>query len=92
MSLAGKGFPDAFEVDRLPDGVRVQSVMTESGYQTEIAVPLAYITERQGADWQSVRINVALNDIDSDGRAQFWWRPNWSTPASYAGSGTFVRR
>ena len=92
VSLAGKGFPDRFEIERLPDGVRVRSVITDDGYQTEIAVPLAYITERQGVDWQSVRINVALNDIDSDGRAQFWWRPNWSTPASYAGSGTFVRR
>ena len=92
VSLPEKGFPDRFEVERLPDGVRVRSVMTDSGYQTEIAVPLAYITERQGTDWESVRINVALNDVDSDGRAQFWWRPNWSTPASYAGSGTFVRR
>ena len=57
-----------------------------------MAVPIAYLTERQGADWKSVRVNIGLNDVDADGRAMLWWRPEWGGAVDYAGSGTFVRR
>lgn len=92
VSLPGKGFPNGFDTSKLPEGVQLASKMTDTGYRTELAVPLAFITELQGVDWESIRINVVLNDVDSDGRAQFLWRPSWTSAADYPRSGTFVRR
>ncbi len=56
------------------------------------AVPFDYIVERQGDDWDKVRITVAVDDHDAADRlCQLWWRPSWSWEESYPGSGTFVR-
>lgn len=77
--------------DELPADIKVGSLMTDDGYQVEIAVPISYVREKQGDDWKNLRVNVVQNDIDADGRARVGWRPEWTSPANYAGSGRFVR-
>ena len=73
-------------------GVLATGLFTDRGHSSEVAVPLEYIIERQGEDWDKVRITVAVDDRDTeDGLCQLWWRPYWSRPGSYPGSGTFVR-
>lgn len=89
--LPGEGGEKVFDAEKLPDGTQVQSRMTDTGYQAEIAVPLSYLRAQQGGDWSSVRINVGQNDIDADGRAFVWWRPEWTAPADYPHSGTFEK-
>jgi len=88
------GRPNIFEEERLPEGVKVACIGSEYGMSAEIAVPLSYVKERQGGDWNGFRLNIGL--IDHDGaendRAVIWWKPNWATRANYNGSGTFVKR
>lgn len=79
--------------DRLPEGTRAVTVRTDKGYDTEIAIPLKYITDLQGADWKTIRINADVTDFDRDYRHKsiLWWRPDWRYAGNYAGSGMFFR-
>lgn len=79
--------------DRLPEGTRAVTVRTDKGYDTEIAIPLKYITDLQGADWKTIRINADITDFDRDYRHKsiLWWKPDWRDAGNYAGSGMFYR-
>ncbi|MGH0031805.1 MAG: hypothetical protein ACQGVC_18610, partial [Myxococcota bacterium] len=79
-----------------PDGARRAARTTEDGYAVELAIPLAFLDERQGQPWQGFRLNVALQDFAADGHTDVthWWRPSrfgMSGVAPVAGAGTFVR-
>jgi len=77
--------------ERLPEGVRAAGSRERFGYRQEFAVPLSYIESLVGPDWTELRINVAIHDYDTDGSARLLWRPEWGSPADYAGSGVFRR-
>ena len=78
----------------LPEGLSAVCVAGDGGITAEIAVPAAYLDPKQGHRWDAVRLNVSFYDYDSGhGRgSQLWWRPDWRSARSYAGSGTFVRK
>ena len=75
-------------------GVKAICVTTDTGYTAEIAIPNAYFQERQGKDWQRLRLNIAVDDFDSPGGplAQLWWRPDWRDEPVLPGSGTFEKK
>lgn len=76
--------------DKLPEGSRCVSRPTGTGYATEIAVPVAWLSEKQGRDWEAFRLSIAVDDSDLPGTvAQLWWLPEWRGNKTYAGSGTF---
>ena len=78
--------------DQLPEGVEVVSKRKgRDGYTVEAAIPASYFAERQDATWDTLRLNITVNDHDADGYAQLNWRPAWTSPANYAGSGVFER-
>jgi hypothetical protein len=79
---------------KLPPGTEIASVKKTRGHATEVAIPIAYLDGTQGGPWTRVRINVAVDDLDEpNGKpTQIWWRPDWRTEQSYAGSGTFERK
>ncbi len=80
--------------DNLPKGLQTACVATPTGVVAEIAVPISYLDAQQNAPWHHVRLNISVYDYD-EGRArgaQLFWRPDWTTGQSYAGSGTFVRQ
>jgi hypothetical protein len=78
-------------LDRIPGGSKAIATQIDGGYVFEAAIPLEYVKSLQGEDWTSVRVNVTVNDFDSDGNGKLWWRPSWSSPANYAESGVFAR-
>ena len=79
--------------ERMPKGTKIACVKTKLGFNAEIAVPASYLDTAQGGPWQAARLNVAVNDFDAEGEgAQLWWKPDWRTDRSYAGSGTFVKQ
>ena len=80
--------------DRLPEGIKAVCVKTEKGHNTEIAIPVSYLDERQGEPWQAFRLNIAVDDFDAPGGpgSQLCWRPDWRRNLTYPGSGTFHRR
>ncbi len=74
-------------------GVAAICVPTPKGHNTEIAIPLSYFAERQGEDWQELRLNIAVDDFDEPAGplAQLWWQPDWRDLETFAGSGTFEK-
>jgi hypothetical protein len=83
-----------YMADQLPRGVKAVCVKTETGHNTEIAIPVSYLKEMHGGDWKQFRLNVAVNDFDAVAGPlkATWWRPDWRSPQTYAGSGTFERK
>jgi hypothetical protein len=78
----------------IPSGVQAICVKTKGGHATEIAIPFIWLDEKQGAPWKAFRFNVCVDDVDETREwslKQLWWRPDWRTPPTYAGSGTFYR-
>jgi enterochelin esterase-like enzyme len=85
-----------YKADKLPAGIKAVCIATATGYNTEIAIPVTYLNEQAGNAWKDVRINVVVDDLDMDLKGstvdKMWWRPDWRTPASVRGSGTFLRQ
>lgn len=83
-----------YKRDHLPEGVQATAARVEGGYVVEAAVPVSYLNDHQGGDWEDFRLNVTQYDYD-DGysypRVTLWWRPNWNSIQDYPESGTFVR-
>ena len=77
----------------LPEGSRAASLIVPGGHIAEIALPTAYIEQRQGKPWQAFRLSIAVCDIDGeeDRGSQIWWKPFWRSDKNVIGSGTFVR-
>jgi hypothetical protein len=90
----GQGNESLYLPDRLPDETKAVTVRTSKGYDTEIAIPLHYITALQGEDWKTVRINTDITDFDRDYRhkSTIWWKPDWRDSDNVAGSGMFYRQ
>jgi hypothetical protein len=80
--------------EKLPPGTEIVSLKTKTGHATEVAIPVSYLDGIQGGPWKRIRLNVAVDDLDeaSGKPTQIWWRPDWRTEQSYAGSGTFERK
>ena len=73
-------------------GVKATCVTNARGYTAEIAVPVSYFEQRQGKDWQRLRLNIAIDDYDDKGGlAQLWWRSDWRDEPVLPGSGTFAK-
>lgn len=75
-----------------PNGVEAATVRNETGFITEIAIARSTLDEAQGSEAKLVRVNVAVNDGDSDGQSQLWWHPDWRTDEDQPGSGTLRLR
>ncbi len=77
---------------QLPVGSRVACAKLGDGIAAEIAIPLAYIKQRQGDDWQGVRVNILAYDRD-DAKDSFYALisgPRWEAQG-IPGSGVFLR-
>lgn len=61
------------------------------GYVLEAAIPLTYVTERQGTDWRNLRINLSIQDEDpgQDEKPRTSWMPDWRGGDNVVGSGLF---
>ncbi len=76
----------------LPEGAKYACVRTAKGFNTEVAVPLAYLNKMAGREWDGFRLNVSVDDRDGDKMVQLCWKPDWRYPQSYYGSGSFARK
>ena len=86
-----------FVAAELPPGTRRAARTTDTGYGAELAIPLAFLVERQSGPWTGFRLNLSVQDYDARGErhATLWWRPSrfglTGVPAT-RGSGTFTKR
>ena len=91
-SLARNRKPLIEQGDLLPEGTKLATRKSVEGFTLELAIPMTYINRLAGGEWKTVRFNLAYFDKDEeDGRTAIWWKPDWSTPENYIGSGMFFR-
>jgi hypothetical protein len=78
--------------ERLPEGVQLKTRKSIEGFTLELSVPLDYVRDFGGHNWETIRVNIAyLDRDDKDNRTSIWWKPNWSSTENYIGSGMFFR-
>ena len=79
---------------RLPKDIKVACVTTAAGHNTEIAVPVAYLNEKQGGEWKDFRLNIGVRDCDSETEnGIILWQPHWQlVNEAVPGAGTFRRK
>jgi hypothetical protein len=92
LSPSPAGVKWVHEPAKFPPKTQYVCVRCEGGYNVEIALPLSYLNEKAGGEWWGFRMNIAVDDRDSDGIAQLWWFPDWRGSESIPGSGIFLRK
>jgi hypothetical protein len=89
-------FPSStFYEDRYEDlNFQYACKATDKGYRMEFALPLSYLRERQGDDWRTARINLVVQDWDSNDeeKPRYFWQPEWRGAENRVGSGMFFRK
>jgi hypothetical protein len=85
--------PFAVNLKQAAPGAKAAAVKTDTGYSAEIAIPFAYLDQKQGKAWEDFRLNVTMLDSDDPGMpsVELWWRPDWNRATNYPASGTFHR-
>ncbi len=78
----------------LPKDLKRACRLTATGYDAEIAIPIAYLDRMQGGTWKEFRLNIHVTDFLAAGEPNLdlWWQPPWRSMQALAGSGTFERR
>jgi hypothetical protein len=91
-SLAKNQSPVIDQEELLPEGTKLVTSKSLEGFNLELSIPLEYIQSLGGKNWKSIRLNIAYFDKDNKSiRSAIWWKPNWSSPENYIGSGMFFR-
>jgi hypothetical protein len=93
LLMPGQGIKNAFRAGDLPAGIKAVCVKTKQGHTTEVAFPITMLNEPQSGDWKDIRLNVTVNDFDSDDNlgSHIWWQPDWRSHDEFAGAGTFLK-
>lgn len=81
------------ESDHLDKQPTWKSRRTDDGYLLEMAIPIAYLAEKQGENWRTLRLNVELQDRDAEEeeRTRISWQPSWRSDENIPGSGMLFR-
>lgn len=76
-----------------PDGINFACQVVEGGYVMEAAIPMSYVKEKQGDNWQTARINMIIQDRDAgeDKRPRYRFKKDWRGRENRVGSGMFFR-
>jgi len=84
-----------YEIGAVPDGVKAMAVPVAGGFESEFAIPIAYLNAHQGGDWKKVHLNVAFSDFDTsdarDGVTILHWRPQWTERRLNSDFGIFTK-
>jgi hypothetical protein len=92
LSPANAETPSVKYRDNLPKGTKMICLQTDYGYEGELAIPLSYVRSLQGEDWQSLRLNIGVDDKDgADHMARYSWMPAWRNADNFVGSGMFFK-
>ena len=79
------------DLDDAEEQLEWKCVRNREGYAFEVAIPISYIQKQQGDHWQTIRVNVVVQDKDAKSSTRVTWQPNWSNRDNIPGSGMFFR-
>ena len=81
--------------DRYPEGfLNWKCLARQGGYDFEMAIPISYLKERQGENWQTARINLIVQDQDKGEveKPRYTFRKDWRGSENRIGSGMFFKK
>ncbi|MEM6397471.1 MAG: metallophosphoesterase [Bacteroidota bacterium] len=83
--------PTTFYTDRYEFDIPHECYPIDGGYRFVAKLPLDYVRERLGENWQHIRVNVSVQDEDpgQDKKPRYYWQPNWRDDDNLMGSGLF---
>ncbi len=77
------------------DDARIVCRGDSDGYVLEVGIPLSEIRKAQGGDWNHLRLNWYIDDLDNPEDWQdierSWWNESWGSESEVLGSGFFFR-
>lgn len=78
----------------IPKGTKYACQLHPKGYTIEIAIPMEYVRTMQGDNWQHLRVNVGVHDVDKQGEHDgvLFWMPDWRGKENVIGSGMLERK
>lgn len=83
---------EIYQQNQLPENIAVATKRTIAGFDVEMSIPLKYLEEKNGKEWQNFRFNAAFIDYDqNNSTTEIWYMPGWDSERNYVGSGTFFR-
>lgn len=86
------GKNSVWDLDDAEKSLKWKCIRSEKGYSFELAIPLSYIQNIQGKAWQTVRLNIVVQDKDQAGVNRTFWQPNWRENDNVRGSGMFFKK
>ena len=92
---ANGGFPSITNQDKIEEsGILSVCKATKGGYLMESAIPIKHIKDRQGENWKTFRLNIAVQDKDPNEPEMktYSFKPNWRGKENRVGSGMFFRK
>lgn len=79
--------------EHMPPGLTGKGRKTTKGYAVEYAIPQALLQRFQGDDWKTIRLNIAIADLNTgekDTPRRISWQPDWME--NHPGSGMFFKK
>lgn len=81
-----------YQPDNFPEGTLYAAKSSENMLYYEIAIPATWLNRKFGRNWENVRLNFGLNDVDDDGAVtELYWKPEWRSEDNIIGSGVFEK-
>lgn len=92
MTPATTDVPSTVMPEEVVEGMLKACKPTADGYFLEVALPISYIQERQGDNWQTIRFNIRIVDVDTgEEKEEIWFQPEWRSKEHSIGSGMFFK-
>jgi hypothetical protein len=85
------GKSSVWELSEAEKQLEWKCIRNKNGYSFEVAVPIEYVQRQQGDSWQTVRVNVVVQDKDANSSTRVMWHPDWNSRDNISGSGMFYR-
>ena len=97
MTVEKGGFASKISgANNLPADWQYICKASEGGYVFELSIPLDFLDEQQGGNWESLRLNWTLDDLDAP--SSDWQKiernsyyPAWGSVNEILGSGIFFK-
>ena len=95
IAPSAQGDHSSQRLNRIPDDWRYICRQNDTGYNLEVAIPINYLNQQQAGQWQNLRINWVIDDLDDFSDWQQTVRtfiyPSWGSDQEILGSGFYFR-
>ena len=80
--------------ERIPEEWTYICKQNQDHYVFEMAIPQSFLDQNQGGQWESIRLNVYVDDLDDPETSEIprdWHYPEWRSKENIVGTGLYFR-